>query len=54
MRPLVWICIALYALAIAGVSYVAHGIVGSFGVAGGLATIAAMYVATVYWERHRR
>jgi hypothetical protein len=39
MRPLFWICIALYTLAMAGVSYVAHQIVGNFGWFGGLVTI---------------
>jgi hypothetical protein len=29
-------------------------IVGSFGVVGGLVTIAAMYGAAVYWDRRRR
>jgi hypothetical protein len=51
MRPLIWICIARYCLAMAGLSYVAHQIVGRFGVAGGLATIAALYGATRYYER---
>jgi hypothetical protein len=53
MRPLIWICIAPYLLAMAGVSYAAHRIVGSFGVVGGLVTIAAMYVAALYWEQRR-
>jgi hypothetical protein len=39
MRPLIRICIVFYTLAMAGVSYVAHWIVASFGSAGGIATI---------------
>jgi hypothetical protein len=53
MRPLIWICIVLYTLAMAGVSFAAHRIVGNFGVVGGLLTIAAMYGAAVYWERRQ-
>jgi hypothetical protein len=34
-----------------GVSYAAHQIVGTFGVIGGLVTIAAMYGAACYSER---
>jgi hypothetical protein len=53
MRPLIWICVALYTLAMAGVSYAAHQITGRYGVAGGLVTIAAMYGAAHYFERRR-
>jgi hypothetical protein len=53
MRPLILICIALYTLAMAGVGYIAHQIVGNFGWFGGLATIAAMYGAAVYVERRQ-
>lgn len=53
MRSLIWICIALYTLVMAGVNYVAHQIVGNFGWFGGLVTIAAMYGAAVYWERRQ-
>jgi hypothetical protein len=35
------------------VNYGAHQIVGTFGVVGGLATIAAMYGAARYFERRR-
>ena len=48
---MIWICVALYALAMGGVSIAAHWIVGNFGVLGGLATIAAMYGVAVYFER---
>jgi hypothetical protein len=53
MRPLIWICIVLYTLAMAGVSFAAHRIVGNFGWFGGLVAIAAMYGAAVYWERRQ-
>jgi hypothetical protein len=53
MRPLIWICVVLFAAAMAGVSYAAHQIVGVFGVVGGLVTIAAMYGAARYFERER-
>ncbi len=47
-------CVVLFAVAMEGVSYAAHQIVGRFGVAGGLVTIAAMWGAAVHWERRRR
>jgi len=53
MRPIILICIAVYAAAMAFVSFAAHQIVGAFGVAGGLVTIAAMYGAARYFERPR-
>jgi hypothetical protein len=54
MRQLIWICVALYALAMAGVSFAAHRIVANFGVLGGLVTIAAMLTTAVYFDRRRR
>jgi hypothetical protein len=53
MRPLIWICIVFYMFAMAGVSFVAHRIVGNFGVVGALLTIAAMYGAAVCCERRQ-
>jgi hypothetical protein len=50
MRPIIWVCIAVYAL----VAFCAKQIVGNFGVVGGLVTIAAMYGSAVYWERRHR
>jgi hypothetical protein len=38
-------------MVMACVSYAAHRIVGSFGVAGGLATIAAMYVGALCYDQ---
>ena len=39
--------------AMEGVNFAAHQIVGSFGVVGGLLTIAAMYGTARYFERRR-
>jgi uncharacterized membrane protein YhiD involved in acid resistance len=52
VRPLILACIAVYAFAMAGVSFAAHGIVDRFGNIGGLVTIAAMY-GTARWYDHR-
>ena len=52
-ETVIWICLAAYALPMAGVSYAAQKIVGDFGVTGGLLAIAAMYGAARYYE-HRR
>jgi hypothetical protein len=54
MRPLIWICLVAYALVMAGVSFAAHRIVGSFGVVGSLLTIAAMLAAAAYLDRRSR
>jgi hypothetical protein len=54
MRGVIWVCIALYAVAMEAVAFGAKQIVGNFGIVGGLVTIAAMYGAAVYWERRRR
>ncbi len=53
MRPIIWICAAVYTVAMEAVNFGAHQIVGHFGVIGGLATIAAMYGTALYWERRR-
>ncbi|XIA66436.1 hypothetical protein ACFIOY_10815 [Bradyrhizobium sp. TZ2] len=53
MRPIIWIGVAVYAVAMAGVSYAAHRIVGNLGVVGGLVTIGVMYVAACYSEPRR-
>jgi hypothetical protein len=53
MRPLFWIYIALYTLGMLAVYRTAHFIVAEFGATGGLATIAAMCGAAVYWERRQ-
>jgi hypothetical protein len=54
MRPLIWICVALYVLAMAGVSFAAHRIIANFGVLGGLVTIAAMLTTAAAFDRRRR
>jgi hypothetical protein len=53
MRRVIWVCIALYAVAMEAVAFGAKQIVGNFGVVGGLATIGAMYGAARYFERER-
>jgi hypothetical protein len=53
-KSMVLICIALYALAMAGVSFVAHQIVGNFRWFGRLVTIAAMYGAGAILETECR
>ena len=47
------VCVVLYGAAMEGVNFAAHQIVGSFGVVGGLLTIAAMYGTARYFERRR-
>ena len=51
MRRVIWVCIALYAVAMEAVAFGARQIVGNFGVVGGLVTIAAMYGAPAYGFR---
>jgi hypothetical protein len=53
MRPIILICVAVFSVAMSGVSFAAHQIVGNFGVAGGLLTIAMMYGVARYFERER-
>jgi hypothetical protein len=48
------LCAVLFAIAMAGVKLAAKEIVGTFGAAGGLVTIAAMYGAAVLYERRKR
>lgn len=54
MRPRILACLVLFAIAMEGVSYAAHGIVGRFGVIGGLVTIAAMYAAARWYDHRER
>jgi hypothetical protein len=54
VRPLILACLVLYAVAMAGVSFAAHGIVDRFGVIGGLVTIAAMYGAARWYDHRAR
>lgn len=53
MRPIIFICVTVYAAAMAAVALGAREIVGRFGVVGGLLTIAAIYLAARYFERPR-
>jgi hypothetical protein len=54
VRPLILACLALFAVAMAGVSFAAHGIVDHFGVIGGLVTIGAMYGAARWYDHRAR
>ena len=54
IRPLVLVCIVVFAVAMLGVRFIAHGIVDNFGTVGALATIGAMIgAAHLYDKRHR-
>ena len=55
LRPLILVCIVVFAVAMLGVRFVAHGIVDNFGTIGALAVIAAPCWAPpgVYDGRHR-
>lgn len=54
MRPIIWICIAVFAAAMAFVDFGANQIVAKFGIVGGLVVIALMYGTARYFERERR
>ncbi|MGY3535421.1 hypothetical protein [Bradyrhizobium sp. USDA 4452] len=47
-------CIVLFAVAMAGVRFAAHGIVDHFGVIGGLVTIGAMIFAAHLYDQRQR
>ena len=46
----IWICLGVYVVVMAGVSYYAHHI----GAIGGLVTIAAMYGAAKWYDQRER
>jgi hypothetical protein len=48
------LCVVLYAVAMEAVRWMAHEIVGTFGVIGGVLTIGAMYGAAVAYERRQK
>lgn len=52
MRPKILICIALFAVAMLAVKFGAHQIVGYFGAAAVLSVMAALWIAS-YWYDHR-
>jgi hypothetical protein len=51
MGSMIWLCVAVYALAMAGVSVAAHRIVENFGALGGLVTIVAMLATAAYLDQ---
>ncbi|WP_431014554.1 hypothetical protein [Bradyrhizobium pachyrhizi] len=54
LRPLILICIALFAVAMAGMRFLAHSIVDNFGTVGIFAALAALLgAAYLYDGRHR-
>ena len=54
IRPLVLVCILVFAAAMLGVRFAAHGIVDNFGTLAGLAVIAAMLAAARWYDLHQR
>jgi hypothetical protein len=54
IRPLVLICIVVFAVAMFGVRLAAHGIVDNFGPIGALVTVAAMLAAARWYDWHHR
>jgi hypothetical protein len=54
IRPLVLVCIVVFATAMLGIRFAAHGIVDNFGVFGALVTVAGMLVAARWYDRHQR
>lgn len=53
-RPLILICIVVFAAVMAGVRFAAHGIVDNFGIMAGLVVIAAMYGAARWYDQRER
>ena len=53
MRPIIIICIVLYALSMEAVHYGAHQFVGTFGALAGFALIAGTYLTARHFERRR-
>lgn len=53
-RPLILVCIVVFAIVMLGVRFAAHGVVDNFGTIGGLAVIAAMYVAARLYDARQR
>jgi hypothetical protein len=52
IRPLVLVCIVVFAVAMLGVRFAAHGIVDNFGTTGGLVVLALMFAAA--WMNDQR
>lgn len=53
-RPLILVCIVVFAVVMLGVRFAAHGIVDNFGTLAGLAVIAAMIGAAHLYDKHQR
>lgn len=51
-RPLILVCVVVFAVAMLGVRFAAHGIVDNFGITAGLAVIAAI-IGTAHWLDQR-
>jgi hypothetical protein len=51
MRPLIWISLGAYVIAMLGVRYAAHGIVDNYGLPGTAISLAAIYGFAVWFER---
>ena len=51
MRPVVLVCVVLFALAMLGVRAAAHEIVGTFGLLGAVVTIGTLYFGAKVYER---
>jgi hypothetical protein len=54
MRPLILVCIVVFAVVMAGVRFAAHGIVDHFGTIAGSVVIAAMYGAARWYDQRQR
>jgi hypothetical protein len=54
MRPLILVCIVVFAVVMIGVRFAAHGIVDHFGITAGLAVIAAMIGAAHWFDQRER
>lgn len=53
-RPLILVCIVVFAIAMLGVKFAANGVVNHFGVAGGLVVLAAMFGAAWVFDQRER
>jgi hypothetical protein len=54
MRPIILVCVAVYAAAMEAVNLAAHQLVAQFGFTGAVLTVAAMWGTARYFERARR
>ena len=54
MRPIILVCMLVFAVAMEGVRVGAHWIVGTFGLIGTLTTIGVIYFGACVWERREQ